>query len=404
MNSLKDFLNKFLIDDELKNSLSVLPEVKNNFNDKKDRILSLLNIYNIYIPNSTSVEIYNNLYFSIINSLDRKETREENEIINDSFFNRKKYGIIGGLDSFKITGLPGVGKTATIHRCIDLISGNRLIKISNSKRNVIPFLVVECPADGSFKSLLYSILQQVDFYLGSNYFVLNSGRYITTDYLLNVVSVILINHVGVLIVDEIERVASDTAKGSTLMNYLTQLVNQTNVGVCFVGNESSNLYFSIKEYLSRRTVGVSIKHLEYDEFIEFCTILFRYQYTIDKVEFNSEISQIFYKLTNGVPAIIVGLFVETQKYALVNDIKAISAQLLEEIFNTMFCNMKLHLTNRDEKVATTKTVKNKTKVLNIINQTTETLILDIYKISNKDIDLFLSMLAKKLKVELINET
>ena len=148
-------------------------------------------------------------------------------------------------------------------------------------------------------------MQQIDFQLNTNYFNSNSGRYITTDYLLNVVSVILINHVGVLIIDEIERVASSTAKGSTLINYLTQLVNQTNVGICFVGNESSNSYFSIKEYLSRRTIGISVKHLNYDEFNCFCDILFKYQYTVEKIQFNSDISQALFKLSNGIPAIFL---------------------------------------------------------------------------------------------------
>ena len=168
MNELKCQLNKLLVGEELNNCLSFLPEVKENFISKEDRILALLDIYKIFIPNNTSFEIYNNLYLAVVNSLEKKETIEEVKLINDSYFGRKKYGIIGGLDSFKITGLPGVGKTATIHRCIDIIGGGRLLKCSKSKRDIIAFLVVECPADGSFKSLLYSILQQIDFQLNQN--------------------------------------------------------------------------------------------------------------------------------------------------------------------------------------------------------------------------------------------
>lgn len=402
MNELKCQLNKLLVGEELNNCLSFMPEVKENFISKEDRLLALLDIYKIYIPNSTSFEIYNNLYLAVVNSLEKKETIEEVKLINDSYFSRKKYGIIGGLDSFKITGLPGVGKTATIHRCIDIIGGGRLLKCSKSKRYIIAFLVVECPADGSFKSLLYSILQQIDFQLNTSYFNCNSGRYITTDYLLNVVSVILINHVGVLIIDEIERVASNTAKGSTLINYLTQLVNQTNVGICFVGNESSNSYFSIKEYLSRRTVGISVKHLNYDEFNCFSDILFKYQYTVEKIQFNSDISQALFKLSNGIPALIMGLFIEAQKYAILNDIASISSVILERVFNALFGNMSPHLVEKDNKKAIDK-VKEAEIDINVDKEIKETLISDIYKVAKKDLSLFLSMVSKKIVVERVND-
>ena len=103
----------------------------------------------------------------------------------------------------------------------------------------------------------------------------------TTDALLAAVSNVLINHVAILIIDEIERVANDSRKGITLINYLTQLVNQSNIAICFVGNESSNKYFESKEYLSRRTIGISIGKMDYDEYyFNFVRILFNYYYHI----------------------------------------------------------------------------------------------------------------------------
>ena len=47
MNELKCQLNKLLVGEELKNCLSFLPEVKENFISKEDRLLALLDIYSI---------------------------------------------------------------------------------------------------------------------------------------------------------------------------------------------------------------------------------------------------------------------------------------------------------------------------------------------------------------------
>ena len=60
MNELKCQLNKLLVGEELNNCLSFLPEVKENFISKEDRLLALLDIYKIFIPNNTSIEIYRN--------------------------------------------------------------------------------------------------------------------------------------------------------------------------------------------------------------------------------------------------------------------------------------------------------------------------------------------------------
>ena len=98
------------------------------------------------------------------------------------------------------------------------------------------------------------------------------------DVLLAAVSNVLINHVALLVIDEIERVANDSKRGDTLINYLTQLVNQSNIAICFVGNESANKYFEMKEYMSRRTIGLSIHKMKYDEeFYKFLKILFVYR-------------------------------------------------------------------------------------------------------------------------------
>ena len=267
MDKVKEQLNRYLCGEELIKALTVLPSYREGLVEIPDRLTALLDIYKIYIPSSSTLDIYNRLYIAILNSLDKKATLLEVGLQNDNFMaikGIKRYGLIGGLESFEIIGTAGLGKTSSVQRCVDIIA-NKILISKKPYREIIPVLLIEAVADGSFKSLLYTILQEIDRLLGTNYFIENNHVTATTDALLAAVSNCLINHCLILVIDEIERVANDSRKGTTLINYLTQLVNQSNIAVCFVGNESANRYFETKEYMSRRTIGISIKKMGYDD-------------------------------------------------------------------------------------------------------------------------------------------
>ena len=396
MKNIESQIQPLYVGDELMNKLSIFPTIKDRFNGVPDRLVSLLDIYKIFIPNSSTVDIYIRLYLSLLNSLRKKKTIEEVKLYNEIF--NGTHGSIGGLDSFRITGNSGIGKTSSIQRCIETIVKNKTIKDSESEREIIPFIVVECPADGSFKSLLLSILEKVDEGLETNYFRVNSTKGMTTDYLLNLVSVVLINSVGVLVIDEVERVANDSVRGTTLINYLTQLVNQTNVSICFIGNESCNVFFSSKEYMSRRTTGINLNKISYGkEFNSFLEELFRYQFTIDKTILDNEMIDIFYKYSNGVPANIISIFVEAQKYVILNNLKRIDVNVVDHIFELFFSNMNPYVGAKKKRsrndIVSSSTLINKTNVNGLLNET--------MKISGKNVDLFLKMLAKNIAIDFI---
>jgi hypothetical protein len=342
MNNLKEQLNKYLCGEQLIKELTVLPPYREGINDIPDRLMALLDIYKIYIPSKSATDVYNRLYLAIINSLEKKNTLSEVALQNDNFRTikgLKRYGVIGGLESFRITGTVGLGKTSTVQRCAEIIT-NKILIANSPYREIIPVLFIECVADGSFKSLLYSILQEVDRLLGTNYFVPNRHVTTTVDALLAAVSNVLMNHVAVLVIDEIERVANDSRKGITLINYLTQLVNQSNIAICFVGNESANSYFETKEYMSRRTIGISIHKMDYDDYYyNFVRILFNYQYTLHKVEYNTEFARLLYKLSNGSPSMLVSLFVETQRNVILSGKEELTPSAFECTFKDNFSTM-----------------------------------------------------------------
>lgn len=406
MIELSKQLNDFLSGETLLKKMVVLPKIK-DVDQMKERLIALLDIYKIFIPTLSTVEIYNRLYLSVISSLEKKNTVEEVKLLNENYKNKKvpiskRYGVIGGLDSFKILGFAGVGKTSTVQRCVDLISEDNLLIVDKPYREIIPILIVECVADGSFKNLLFSILKEIDNRLGTNYFETNNRSTMNVDTLLVLTSNILINHVCVLVIDEIERVANDSRKGDTLVNYLTQLVNQSNVAICFVGNKSANKYFSNKEYLSRRTIGIEIEKMEYgDEFYKFCEILFKYQYTLKKVDFTPAYAALFYKLTNGAVSMMVSLFIESQKFAIINGIERLTLDVIKTTFKNYFATMVNHIDIKETKI-TKKVNEQPIKLNQQSDYTSDNIFEDTRKVVDKDIEKALYLLKDKVNLEIYN--
>ena len=403
MNDLVKQLEPLLEDDELAKSLLVLPDFKSNLKSKGEKLLALNEVYKIFIPNKTTAEIYNRLYLSVVNSLEKKNTLCETQLLNDNYRTIKglsRYGVIGGLDSYRLTGPAGIGKTSTIQRCIDLISNNKIIKSSRPYREIIPILEVETVSDCSIKSLLYSILIKIDEKLGTNFYISNSSQRITIDLLLAAVSNALTNHVALLCVDEIERIV-ENKKGIVLLNYLTQLINQSNVSICFIGTEEANKFFEIKEYLARRMLGTSLKKMEFDDnFAYFCDCLFKYQYTDEKCKLNSEIIRWLYNHSNGVPSMVVSLFVESQKNALINNLNSLDIKTFQKTFDSLFSTMSIYV---DFKETKHKTVTYKSEIELPSNEHKE--LKDIFsivsKVAYKDLEKAVAILKENITVEYV---
>ena len=403
MNEYIKQLPPMLNDDWLVKELTVLPKYKSGLIEKSDRLTALLDIYKIYIPSNTTLDIYNRLYLSVLGSLEKKNTIVETQILNDNYRFIKglnRYGVIGGFDSFKLTGNAGVGKTSAVERCIDVITQNRIIKTTKPYREIIPILVVETVSDCSIKNLLYSILIKVDEKLNTKFFLSNKSQQTTVDILLAAVSNVLTNHVALLCIDEIERVI-ENKKGITLLNYLTQLINQSNISICFIGTEESNQFFEMKEYLARRTIGVSLKKMEYGEFFtNFCKVLFSYQYTLNKVEFNSELSHWLYNHSNGLPSMLITLFVEAQREAIISGKEKLDIDTFEKVFKENFSTMAQYIGIKTVRhyMPTKKDfirLENNTSVncFNVFQKTSQ--------IANKDINKAIVLLKECVAVEFI---
>lgn len=327
------YLPKMKTGKELIDALTILPDYDVNICSKPapTRLIALSDLYRIYVPSGMSIEIYNKLYLALLRSLQKKYTkiaiRQQKE--NYKAIRQQEYdSIMGGSDSFTIIGTSGVGKSSAISRAIALITENRIIEITAPYAKIIPCITVQCPWDSSVKGLLLEILRKVDEILDSNYYANAIRARATTDMLIGSVSQVALNHVGLLIVDEIQNICN-SKNGKNLVGMLTQLINNSGISIAMVGTPESEIFFQQALQLARRSLGLKYSAMPFgDYFKTLCQTLFSYQYTTQSCCFSDGITEWLYEHSGGITSAVVSLVHDSQEIAIMNDKDAIDIELL----------------------------------------------------------------------------
>lgn len=340
MNDILYNIPKMKNGNELKNAISCLPEYDENirYTDVNTRLISLSDLYSIYIPSIMSIEIYNKLYLALVQSMQKKFTQlsikqryENNKMIQKQISN----GILGGSDSFTIIGKSGIGKSSAINHAVSLITENKLIEINNPYTKIIPCLTVQCPFDSSVKGLLLEILRMVDTILESDYYTtVRTSRSATVDMLIGMVSTIALNHIGLLIVDEIQNIVN-SKNGKNLIGALTQLINNSGISICMVGTPECTKFFEQAMQLARRSIGLKYTNMQYDDYFRyFCKIIFSYQYVKNKTNIDESIIEWLYNHTSGVTSVVISLIHDAQEISILNGSEILNLETLNEAYNT----------------------------------------------------------------------
>jgi len=322
---------------ELLSALEVLPEYDATICDADVpvRLMALSDLYRVYVPNQMSLEIYSKLYLALLRSLQKKGTKLAVQQQNQNFkaiMQQEYSGIMGGSDSFTIIGASGIGKSSAISRAITLITENRVIEVDNPYTKIIPCICVQCPFDSSVKGLLLEILRKVDEVIGGSYYPNALRARTTTDMLIGSVSQVALNHIGLLVVDEIQNVCN-SKNGKSLVGMLTQLINNSGISICMVGTPESAVFFEQAMQLARRSLGLRYDVMEYGEdFKTFCEVLYSYQYVKQRTEITDAIMAWLYEHTSGNISVVVSLIHDTQEIAILNGREVLNLESLNEAY------------------------------------------------------------------------
>lgn len=353
------------------------------------RLTALSDLYGIYIPSQMSLEIYNKLYLALLRSMHKKNTRIaiQQQYENCKAVRGQEYsGIIGGSDSFTIIGSSGIGKSTAISRAISLITDNRVIELKKPYTKIVLCVVVQCPFDCSVKGLLLEILRKVDEELGSKYYQNALRARATTDMLIGSVSQVALNHIGMLIVDEIQNVVNNKS-GKSLIGALTQLINNSGISIGMIGTPECTTFFESAMQLARRSVGLQYGAMSYDNYFKsFCKVLFDYQFVAHKSKLTDNIIEWLYEHSAGVTSIVVSLIHDGQEIAILNGKETLDLDMLNAAYKQRLSLIHGYIEPSIQKGKSTSNTKSKNKVAPMVQV-------------DSDNKISISILAKKSKSE-----
>jgi len=251
--------------------------------------------------------------------------------------------------SLAFIGASGSGKTTTINR----ILGSYPQSIYHPKYNFtqIAYLKIDCPHDGSLKSLCMHFFRAIDKVLDTNYEKKYGQKRNSIENLIPLMGQLANHHaIGVLIIDEIQHLSIGKSGGAEkMLNFFVTLVNTVNLPVVMVGTPKARFIFEGDFRSARRGAGLgsifweqmkeepnyidSNGNVQKSEWNAFTDKLWRYQWlTNADITLSDEIRSKWYELSQGILDIVVKLFVLAQFRAIDSGLERITVKVLEKTF------------------------------------------------------------------------
>lgn len=353
--NMANALPPMLTGEKLKEKLKVMPDYHSaiRFESQAARLMALNDIYGVYLPSAMSCEIYSKIYLAMLRSLQKKCTNSAVQQRNENRRGMKQQngynGLVGGSDSFTIIGASGIGKSSAISRAISIATEGRGIEMEEPYCKIIPSVIVQAPFDCSVKSLLLQILRQVDEELDTHYFDMAAKSKATVDILIGSVSQAALNHIGLLVVDEIQNVVKHKG-GMQLVGMLTQLINNSGISICMVGTPEVETFFESVDYLARRALGLNYGKCEYNTYFkQVCEVLFSYQYIQKETAISDSIIQWLYEHSGGVLAVVVSLIHDAQEISILNGREQLDLVSLGEAYEQRLKMLHTHISPSKKK-------------------------------------------------------
>ena len=297
----------------------------------------LPSLASIYVPMPFQYAIYDTLYRAIATTYRTADVVESTRAIN-AYYCGRATNYATQADSGSILGVPGCGKTATVHRCLSTMP--QVIEHMEYQGQPlfckqILWLHVECPSDCSVKTLGFGIMAALDRAIGSKYLQSTQGLRSASASAIAVQTKILLtnHHVGLLVVDEIQNAVLTARKNrqeKPLLRFLVELTNETMTSIYFVGTPVAEELFVIQEHLKRRTRGIRLAPFKPDgAYLDFVRKIWPYQYTAQMAELTTSIGNKLYDCSGGIPAYVIKIFAEAQAQALLTGRSCIDEQTIK---------------------------------------------------------------------------
>ncbi|RAJ97083.1 AAA family ATPase [Aliidiomarina maris] len=250
-----------------------------------------------------------------------------------------------------LIGCSGSGKSTTVNRILSTYPP--VIFHSDINFVQLPYLRIECPSDGSLKSLCLNFFREVDRTLDEDYEQKYARKRHGTEVLLSLMGQFATQKaLGVLVIDEVQRLGlKRSVSKEAMLEFFVALVNVIGVPVVLVGTPKARPIFEMELQAGRRSAGFGSLFWEpmqrpnkarvdsngkarLSEWEAFTNKLWKYQWLKHRSEtLDDATRERWYSLSQGVLDIVVKLFVLAQLRAIATGIERITPELLQKVYD-----------------------------------------------------------------------
>lgn len=251
--------------------------------------------------------------------------------------------------SLAFIGCSGSGKTTTLNKILSLYP--QVIYHPELNFTQIVYLRVDCPHDGSLKSLCLHFFRAIDQALDTNYEKKYALKRHGIETLLNLMRQISNHHaIGILVIDEIQHLSINKSGGAEkMLNFFVTLVNTVGLPVVMVGTPKARFIFEADLRSARRGAGFGSVFWEQmkqepdiklgdgktmrSEWNQFTDKLWRLQWLKKSdIILSNRVRERWYDLSQGILDIAVKIFVLAQLRAIDHGIERITVPLLQTTY------------------------------------------------------------------------
>lgn len=245
-----------------------------------------------------------------------------------------------------LLGWSGIGKSVAIDRILELYPQ----RIHHSESWVgfnldqVVYLKVECPHEGSIKSLCQKIISELSRITSNPYSKSLSSRETLNSLEEKVVNLLSVHKVGLLVIDEIQNLLVSRKNREELFNFIVSIPNTLGVPILMVGTPKILKFMQTDLRIARRFGSKRCliwKNMDYDssDWKKLIGALWKYNLLDDaSLDIPEPIEQAFYEYSQGIPAVLIELFVDCVAHAMVRQV-ALTPKLIKWCFNEDFKNV-----------------------------------------------------------------
>ncbi|WP_321945364.1 TniB family NTP-binding protein [Paraburkholderia sp. J10-1] len=248
-------------------------------------------------------------------------------------------------NSSAFVGASGIGKTAILHRISRYYPVTNHVELGWIQ---IPWLHIEAPPDGLSVSELATTIRRRIEHLAPEATMKVKARETESERMNSAARLMYLCNVGLLIVDEVQRLKVAGKGEKKLLNLLVAASNELGIPILFVGTSKAVKLLGLDFSSARRSVGggfppwnvLKASHsLEFKlrgEWEHFIVAFWRLQWLQKPVELTADLSELMYTYCQGIVDIALKLFFVVQIEAIFEKTETITAQGIQQAWQRNF--------------------------------------------------------------------